>query len=929
MTQEISNSCNKFQSLVFSSIRTISKTNNKKQITEISKSLQISDDAFSSFLEYIQGIQLDIGASYREKLKERLKNFQNSRVNSLLRLYSKTYAQFHSTIDHMEERTSILSNDFAKASINNRNALESMINQQKSKFNIMYNQKKQEHLNIVNNLKKRIEEARDSAHDRIMNETQRITEHYDKHILAKSDTLNMTKTALDKADTDLKEVIESHNQEITQAREKHESLLKEHRESINNKLFPDETSVLKLKEQFETLQKSHITIGPELEAEWEEISSKTKQKFTEQDQKFNSDIEEKQKIIDDYGKKIQDLEMQMMFFTEDSDSNYKKIASELEKQYQENTKQRESSIENSKREILSHYEAKYQRLVVSLESLRKSIEFEADSMKNKNSTSFINQEERIKALQEEHKKQSSEIKNLIQDTIEKISQAKIDWRTERKQLNDGYDQDLKDIALRDENGDRYFEAKMAALKKELHQVLEENRIAFGVEEPYDEELDEFQKQLKRSEELFAVRFKAELSEETHSKIQVKLGELREKHEKEIETILKESQSLDSNERLLLEKTSGLDGTTSSGVSLLASKKGLSKQARVSSVFNSSIFIEAQMDKWKENFFIDCKNLKQEEAAALKKLESSKHELKDAVVRTITLKKQLEATTSSYEESIAKLRNGSEADLSSLRQEIDRKEKEISDMEIQFQANEREVRKRVRQIELAEDRIQTLKVKLNEEKSKIKTRIKEDYQPLIKQEQRKSELMVSELEKLRNELELSIELMQHDLFGIETSNAAMEEGLKKETEELVSKLRQSLISEQESIDDIMNSTLSQIEMGHLDDINKAINDQYQIVEELKREQEQNIILVEKEYKEKVSVLNDICIEFLSEINDSKQKVKHLKDLKCEICPLLSKNIKKLEKHLIKIQIQDRDITLDEQNKIDTLHMLKGKSKLPPL
>lgn len=47
----------------------------------------------------------------------------------------------------------------------------------------------------------------------------------------------------------------------------------------------------------------------------------------------------------------------------------------------------------------------------------------------------------------------------------------------------------------------------------------------------------------------------------------------------------------------------------------------------------------------------------------------------------------------------------------------------------------------------------------------------------------------------------------------------------------------------------------------------------------------------------------------------------------MCPILDKNLKKLEKAIVKMQIQDRDLALDGQNKRDMIHKLGNPNANP--
>ena len=78
--------------------------------------------------------------------------------------------------------------------------------------------------------------------------------------------------------------------------------------------------------------------------------------------------------------------------------------------------------------------------------------------------------------------------------------------------------------------------------------------------------------------------------------------------------------------------------------------------------------------------------------------------------------------------------------------------------------------------------------------------------------------------------------------------------------------------------------------------------------------------QEQYNEKIEVLNNECIEILAQNSEKQELIRKLKEKKCDMCPVLEKNLKKLEKALVKMQIQDRDLALDGQNKRDMIHKL---------
>jgi hypothetical protein len=353
------------------------------------------------------------------------------------------------------------------------------------------------------------------------------------------------------------------------------------------------------------------------------------------------------------------------------------------------------------------------------------------------------------------------------------------------------------------------------------------------------------------------------------------------------------------------------------------------EAHPSQGFLSDEYLAATADPTMEKYFPDTKNLKQEEAVALKQLEERKDEFKDALRKTAALSRKLKEVSANYEADLAAVTAKGTEELDELRNIVAAKEREVLVLERQFEESEKEVRRRFLEIDDAEHQLKTLRAKLADEKMKIKERIQKEFEPIIGEERTKNEAMLQQLEALKRDLELAVEYLKHDLLDVETSNAAMEESLRAETDKLVEELKGELELDYQRKE---SALLEELNASEREAHSKIIEEKRSLEErmmEMKRAREEQMALEQSEFDQKIAELNNECVEILTANIELKKKIRVLNESGCQTCPLLDRNIKKLEKLLVKMQIQDRDLALDGQNKKDMIHKFHVKPKLPPL
>jgi len=865
-------------------------------------------------------------------LEQKLLNFINVRSNSLSKMFTKTFLAYGRTLDFIETKINNHATSFRKNISNSQNVLEARLaakkNELDAKIRTITNNGESEILALM----AQREEIKKSLAARLQSEVDRLGEHYKKIVQQREDSLNVTAASLEKASEDLKGIVQNRKSSITAFILQNEQILQQHRESIESRLFPEEQKAKKLEDVYHEVLDKHQSLGPELDKEWTEKSSAKKEQFSKEDEDFELNYStNKSRIIE--------LQALLNQTTEMMNEQSVKLTNDFKEKIEYMEKRLLSIIENREYEILSfkeEYEAKtlnnIKTLELKLEEIKAALLKDTQDLKEHMDSEEGEHQKKVNAIRESHAKSVIVMKNEIDRIINEQAKCMNDWKTEKERLIWENNNQIQNISSKKELEIKFFNYQMDTLRKELCQILVENQEFEGTMKNQQKEIPIVLESISENGD----PEKPDLSV-FESEIKEKLNNLKEKHQKERIQLIEEVEKLENREIILKNiilnhnqpKTVMNDNESSP---IQRNSKRLSQVGnknasigKVSSAFTSSLFLDSQVDKWREDFFVDCKSIKQEEADALKLLEESKLGFQKAVEKTQSLKMRLETATKNYTDSLKIAREKNEDELTELRKELEKKEREISELEHQFDDNESEIRKRVKLIGQAEDKISHLRYVFAQEKEKIKEIIKKEYQPLIQKEKEKSQEIVSDLQKLRHDLELSIEYMQNDLFLVETSNSAMEDGLRKETLGLVLQLKSSLKEQYNNKEDEYRREKSNAEIGELNKLSQ-MEKQYAKLEndeiEKFKESKENLQVF---YKGLISEINDKCIEIISQNSEIKSKINYFQNKTCEQCPVLSKHMKKLENSIVSLQSELKDVNLDDQNKQELYQTFKPTSK----
>lgn len=968
MSSEANSRCKHFLAELSGSIRTMSKTNGVKGTDELKVVMPQCDEIFGRYRNIAMSLNVDTGSDRIIKLQDRVKQFKKSRVESLDSLYTRSYKQLLDSSNTIDESIDRLVAEQKKSNQNSQTILEQLLANQRDAMQKKFDQRHEEHNRMVTSLNDRIEAANSSMNERIKIETQRFTDHFEKQLSMKLDALEMTKNATKKASDDLNAAIDQRMAEVTQEITRNNERLKRHKENLDEKLGPIEKNVLELQEEYEHLQKSHLEVGPALEEKWNQMKADYERQFLETEANLNAQIADKKEKIDFLENKNREIKAQIKENELKMKATIEAKQQELENRYQDMINNHDNNLESAKKEIQASLEAKLMRMTDSLNALRKTIANDKDK-----SNADLEEKERlhgkrIKELKEQHEAEMNKLNDEINQIETTIQQVKDEWRDTRQKINDHFDHEESEAKRQGEKDIRYYNAKIEALRRELEAVIEENRAVIGA----SDENDEFNEEEDEKRQ--------EMEQRVQNAVNEKMKALKAQHEAELELLRPvpttpsasgnisargegspQSKETTPNKDLQTPTKDFVNpfkelptptkitqspfkdlprntdsNVTSSRVSTSRSQQVSARSQQASARKDVSpppevvpATPDTNLDKKRQEFMAVRKSLKMEEAEGLKQLQDTKNNYMEAMNNTLTLRAQLEEAQKNYEVALQKKRDETSGNIKALNEEVVEKEKCILILEEKFSQNEQEVLRKMRQIEHAEQRISELKLKLEHEKAKIVEAIRLEFAPLIVQEQEKSQQISQQLEKLKSDLELNIEFIQNDLCGVEASNQALEDSLRTETKDIVAKARETFTEKLQEQEETVVSELNNDELDHYEDCQMQIEAARKDAEERIKQMEEEFEVIQAKYNKVVDDLNEECMEMLTHISDKKQEIKELMEKPCERCPVLEKNIKKLEKALIKLQIEDRNLVLDEKNKNDLYNTFHMKTKLPPL
>lgn len=943
---------NKFKSKSFNVIRQLSRPSNIGKIEDLRKLLPTTDPIFTRFREIFDEKSFSVNDARIVVLHQKFTDFRNSRVDSIEKLYTRSYSQLRGSMSNLLDKIENLRVNYTKTEASANATLQALLSEQRTRFQNMLSNKLNEHKKEIDILRDRVNQAHASSDEKIRFETNRIIDHFEKQLESKKEAIEMTKAASDKAVSEISEANILRGQEISGIQRENNEILMKYQESINKKLSVYEKDVEDFQSEYDTLVHSLMSLEQELEKKWNDIQEKHQHNFTVEDGKYEIELAQYNEMIPNMEEKVKELEVEAANLREQKENIIEVTRQDLEKEMTELVERQKKEVKDTEDETIKDYDREIKEKEENLRQIIDLIKNDESDFQAKAEEKRRQHQDKVNAMISSFEEQVKQKNDLIKQINEDIIRAQNDWKAERHEINTQHDKDMNDLKEKVDWDNKYYKAKLELLSKELGIIVDENTLIL------ENEMEEDVENVDEDSQTFINEMKAKMEVEISARVQERMSIIKKQHSEELNDLMSmiqaqldlesdsntnhdensnddltiESQSSYIKQSSLSNEVNSVEDDTPSQSCVCDDKVESEKDYSASPIkgeFFSDAYMEAQLDKWRANYFMDRKNLKKEEAEALLNLDIEFDRYKETIDKVKSLQNQLSAAHESYKETIEKLASEQDVDLNSLKTEIEEKEKTMATLERKFRDTEREVVKRSKGIQEAEYRLNKLKKKLNEEKEKIHATIRGEYTPLINEEKDKAERILSELDTLRMEFEASTKCLKNDLFDIETSNAAMEEDIKNETKVLIENLQIQMVSEIVKIEDKFTQEITDKEKLRLDDIRRQRDEIDRITEEKIHKIEQEILDDQENYSKKTNEISDKCAK-IAEINTSKrQQIEYLINKSCELCPVLERNIRKLEKLLIEMQYQDRGLVLDERNKNDTIQTFKPKTKLPPL
>ncbi|OHT11543.1 hypothetical protein TRFO_18996 [Tritrichomonas foetus] len=866
-------------------------------------------------------------------INRRVTSFKLQRMPQILLFFNNFFHAINSKLDDLTTKIVDIKIRFSRIVDSNENEMHDELQKYVKDGDKAIENKEKENKQNIMELCNQVENNINELKIKLESEENRVNIHYNKILDSKLENIVMTENAIQRSKGEQEEIVMRNNEEMNSLHYRNNESLKIYTDKVYSSIMRDEEKVRELENKVEILAQDYKKIAPEMKVE--ERRKELNKRFEQSDHEFHTKNDSLLKEIEILSRQIIEHESILKdLIWEQKNSVFTNLENK-ENELKNMIEERKSFILKAEKEKIDFYKKKIKRLKDNLKQMNSNMVLDADNMKLRMNDKQNIHKERTEKLESDQKLFIKKYQEDTEEINDKIKETKKEWEQERDDVIKEYQSELNEVDGKLEKEEKYFVAKCEAIRNELTNIINENKNAMKRdvnENNNDNEKENYdiidgyvgvEEKYKASEKELGKKLNMTLKNISDNTIQKKLLDLKNKHKKEREKLLQEISTSKVDENQLLKEENDIQ----KGV--IPSASG----SRIQSSFQTERFIDAKIDKWREDYLVDCKHLKKEEATTLKSLEKTKIEFGIAVKKTMELKRKIAESTEFYVKASEQINSTNTEEIQELRHTLIEKEKEIAFLEKQYEENERELRRHTRQIEQSEDKIASLRTRLAEEKVKIKVKIKDEYQPQIFQERRRKEVMINEIEKFRNELELQIEYIQHEIYMVETSNAAMEEELRKETEELVQNMKIPIHEELQNTEIQSQDEFDRIELELLSKVNDDQNN-FIIEEKRLREQyEERIFLFQEEQKHNIMVINDYCMVKISENSIKKKKIDELENIKCERCPTFDINIKKLEKRMIDMQETWKSLELNNNHKIETVKRFRstvgGRTILPKL
>lgn len=848
----------------------------------------------------------------------RIKQYLKTRKKNLDAMFEKTFAFYDQALTDLNKKVVKISSSFQTMTQNNETEVEAQLEELNRIFQIEYQEMLTSGQEAIDAYREKVEKSLASLTTRLDEEDQSVTEHYEQIYQSKVDSLKMTEAAYLQAKTNSDESTLSTKKEVEIVIANNNDILKKHNDSVMSTLVETEQQVKDLQRKVDEVNAKYKILVPEYENKWKQRQAELLAQFEQSDKEYQRN---KESSLQQLAEVEQQMKEYNSIIKESQDQNINAIEQasiDLEAKLTNILEQRQHLIDEPSQKLKKQYKTKVNKLKENLKNIEAQAKAEEDAVLSRIQDKAQSHQEKMKQLKEEHEEFVKNITKEREEIKNNTIQLRIDWKKEKEKVSHDYKQEIIEVQQSCDKEDKYFQTKHAALTEELNRVREENKQLLSTISENEKEINEQKDKNLKDEEELTVTLAEQMKAEADERVKNRMTELRSKHQAERNKLMEEMKTAKQNEVQLQEKYQD---------AIQASQED---QNRIVSINASKDLIQAKTNDWRKNFFISCKSLKDEEAKALKILEKAKLEFKESLERTFELREKLKKISDFYNSQIDTAQGKTEEELKELLQVLLSKEKEVNELERQINENQKELLRKTRQVEQAEDKINNLRRQLEQEKEKIKEQIQKDFKPLFENEKQKKDEWIEQIDNLRLELEYQVEYTQQCISLVDASNAAMQDGLRKESEQMVVRLKEQLLPELRKTESDVSDQLSIEEENIQQKCSDEVNSFSGIEKEADEKYEKKLNKLKAQHQKEVGILNDECMAILSSNYQKKEKYNQLNRLECEMCPRLKRSIKQLENQMIEYQEKARDLKLDDQNKKESYQKFHSYTlKSPPL
>ena len=202
-------------------------------------------------LYFTQNVNIPKKLNINPLLKQKIKYFLNHKPKSLMLMITKTFENFNRNLNFLDSKIKNYSSIFIKTLSNNKSDLNIKLAQKRSELELILDKDQKNQNNEINLINKKLENIKITLEQKFNYEIERLNDHFNHLIKEREDSLEFTNNSISKSKFELNEIIQKKDLELKLYIENNEKVLNQHKESIESKLYPNESKLKELEKKYE------------------------------------------------------------------------------------------------------------------------------------------------------------------------------------------------------------------------------------------------------------------------------------------------------------------------------------------------------------------------------------------------------------------------------------------------------------------------------------------------------------------------------------------------------------------------------------------------------------------------------------------------------------------------------------------------------